>query len=104
MGVAAPKRASPSSSTQRFFFVDEKSSSKGKRSHVMKHHIREKKRGKSRILTSETKTQAPGRPTRILPWTRRAARGISELDFVVSENSSPQSVPMVGVSYGLWIE
>ncbi|KAM5433465.1 hypothetical protein MferCBS31731_007101 [Microsporum ferrugineum] len=30
---------------QEFFFVDETSSKKGKRSHVMKHHVREKRKG-----------------------------------------------------------
>ncbi|KAF3483080.1 uncharacterized protein GIQ15_02404 [Arthroderma uncinatum] len=30
---------------QEFFFVDDKSSKKGKRSHVMKHHVREKRKG-----------------------------------------------------------
>ncbi|KAK2880055.1 hypothetical protein FQN49_000602, partial [Arthroderma sp. PD_2] len=30
---------------QEFFFVDESSSKKGKRSHVMKHHVREKRKG-----------------------------------------------------------
>ncbi|KAL1953899.1 hypothetical protein VTO42DRAFT_2051 [Malbranchea cinnamomea] len=96
-GSCSRRETSPSSSTnQVFFFVDDKTSSRGKRSHVMKHHIREKKKGQSRLMAGELSTQR-GRHSRILPWTKRAAQRISELDSLVSSNSSS---PTVSVANG----
>lgn len=96
----SPKRESPSSSSnQRFFFVDAKSSSKGKRSHVMKHHIREKRKGQNKLLSGESSTQSPGRPNRILPWTRRAAQRISELEALTTPETSLAPSPSVVVSF-----
>jgi ribosomal protein L35 len=70
--------------TQRFFFVDEKSSSKGKRSHAMKHHLREKKSQQRNRSSLATESMAAGelsrRPSRTLPWTKRAAERIGEAD------------------------
>lgn len=94
---ASKRESPPASSHQRFFFVDAKSSSKGKRSHVMKHHIREKKKGQSKLLAREPSTQSPGRPSRILPWTRRAAQRISELDDLATPGISQAPPPSSSV-------
>jgi hypothetical protein len=43
---------------------------KGKRSHVMKHHIREKRRQLAKSLGVDMNGQG-GRPARYLPWVRK---------------------------------
>lgn len=63
----------PSGSKGRqFFFVNESSSTKGKRSHVMKHHIREKKRERGPVLAMSPAGDSAGiqsgRSTRMVFW------------------------------------
>jgi ribosomal protein L35 len=79
-------------SSQRFFFVDDKSSGREKRAHAMKHHIREKKSQQNHSLllawkginnTSAQPQQLSMAPTgnnnkntlpRNLTWTKKVSR------------------------------
>jgi hypothetical protein len=60
----------PSPSNEVFFFVESTSSMKGKRSHVMKHHIREKRKELAKSLGVDMSGRG-GRPARYLPWVRK---------------------------------
>ncbi|KAK2796246.1 hypothetical protein FQN50_009636 [Emmonsiellopsis sp. PD_5] len=60
--------------TRTFFFVDDApSNNKGKRSHVMKHHIQEKKKEKSESISSGILGFQRSRPSRGLAWRRRSS-------------------------------
>ncbi|KAK2744197.1 hypothetical protein FQN55_006881 [Onygenales sp. PD_40] len=60
--------------TRTFFFVDNApSNNKGKRSHVMKHHIQEKKKEKSESMSSGILGFQRSRPSRGLAWRRRSS-------------------------------
>ncbi|KAK2736723.1 hypothetical protein FQN57_000571 [Myotisia sp. PD_48] len=55
---------------QEFFFVDGSTTNKGKRSHVMRHHIRSKKkeRRKQSVPIDQETQLKEGKTVRILPW------------------------------------
>src|SRR5204863_3134975 len=59
-----------SPSNDAFFFVEATSSVKGKRSHVMKHHIQEKRRQLAKSLGVDMRGRG-GRPARYLPWRKK---------------------------------
>ncbi len=65
-------------SNEVFFFVEATSSMKGKRSHVMKHHIREKRRQLAKSLGVDMSGRE--RPARYLPWMKKEEQETSGTD------------------------
>ncbi|PGH19533.1 hypothetical protein AJ80_03868 [Polytolypa hystricis UAMH7299] len=58
-------------STNAFFFVDGASSAKAKRSHVMKHHIKEKRKEARCKLLSKARPSSASSPAAGLPWMKK---------------------------------
>lgn len=74
-GTKSNPNSSPEPSGSKgmeFFFVNESSSTRGKRSHVMKHHIREKRKERSPVSGSPSLTRESGQPTRMVYWRPEA--------------------------------
>ncbi|KKZ60129.1 hypothetical protein EMCG_05154 [[Emmonsia] crescens] len=73
---SAGGRSPTQSSSPKFFFVDENSSNKGKRSHVMKQYIQGRRKEKSAALFGGVSHQLPRQP-RYLAWRKRPDEGAS---------------------------
>lgn len=98
-GPLLPKRLHGQSqvrppSNEAFFFVESTSSMKGKRSHVMKHHIREKRRQLAKSLGVDMSCRE-GRPARYLPWTKKEEQENSRTDCVESNRLTSQGSALV---------
>ncbi|KLJ06516.1 hypothetical protein EMPG_10084 [Blastomyces silverae] len=80
----------PSQSPPKFFFVDESSSSKGKRSHVMKQYIQSRRKEKNAALLGRTSHQQARQP-RYLAWRKRTDENASGERSCDPNNPNPQA-------------